>query len=41
VHGGGQEEHFIFSGIGLADTLPAALVYERAVAMGKGVVLPL
>ncbi len=32
---------FIFSGVGLADTLPAALVYERALAAGKGTVLTL
>jgi ornithine cyclodeaminase/alanine dehydrogenase len=36
-----ERNAFIFSGVGLADTLPAALVYERAVAMGKGMVLPL
>ncbi len=36
-----ERNAFIFSGVGLADTLPAALVYERAVAAGKGTVLPL
>jgi ornithine cyclodeaminase/alanine dehydrogenase len=36
-----ERNAFIFSGVGLADTLPAALVYERAVATGRGTVLPL
>jgi ornithine cyclodeaminase/alanine dehydrogenase len=36
-----ERNAFIFSGVGLADTLPAALVYERAVAAGRGMVLPL
>lgn len=36
-----EKTAFIFSGVGLADTLPAALVYERAVAAGTGVVLKL
>jgi ornithine cyclodeaminase/alanine dehydrogenase-like protein (mu-crystallin family) len=36
-----ERNAFIFSGVGLADTLPAALVYERAMAAGKGRVLGL
>ncbi|MEZ5925821.1 MAG: ornithine cyclodeaminase family protein [Hyphomicrobiaceae bacterium] len=36
-----ERNAFIFSGVGLADTLPAALVYERAMAAGKGTILPL
>jgi ornithine cyclodeaminase/alanine dehydrogenase len=36
-----ERNALIFPGVGLADTLPAALVYERAIAAGKGTVLPL
>lgn len=36
-----ERNALITSGIGLADTGPAALVYERAIARGVGTVLPL